>query len=249
MTSDWNTGADLTVAGKTHRYASLARLQEAVPGAVIERLPFVTRVLLENLLRHMDGTKDAAERVAAVARGEDVGDIEFFPARVLMPDSSGVPLLADLTAMRSAVAERGGNPSKVNPKIPAELVVDHSVVTQFAGTADAERRNIALEYDLNAERYTFLKWAEANFRNFRLFSPGKGIVHQVNLEYLARPVRSAKVENTLWAYPDTLVGMDSHTPTINGLGVMGWGSAALKPAAPCLACRSRWLSRMLWDAV
>lgn len=234
MTSDWNTGADLTVAGKTHRYASLARLQEAVPGAVIERLPFVTRVLLENLLRHMDGTKDAAERVAAVARGEDVGDIEFFPARVLMPDSSGVPLLADLTAMRSAVAERGGNPSKVNPKIPAELVVDHSVVTQFAGTADAERRNIALEYDLNAERYTFLKWAEANFRNFRLFSPGKGIVHQVNLEYLARPVRSAKVENTLWAYPDTLVGMDSHTPTINGLGVMGWGVGGIEAGGALL---------------
>ncbi len=234
MTSDWNTGADLTVAGKTYRYASLARLQEAVPGAVIERLPFVTRVLLENLLRHMDGTKDAAERVAAVARGEDVGDIEFFPARVLMPDSSGVPLLADLTAMRSAVAERGGDPSKVNPKIPAELVVDHSVVTQFAGTADAERRNIALEYELNAERYTFLKWAEANFRNFRLFSPGKGIVHQVNLEYLARPVRSAKVENTLWAYPDTLVGMDSHTPTINGLGVMGWGVGGIEAGGALL---------------
>ncbi|UES59530.1 aconitate hydratase AcnA (plasmid) [Roseibium aggregatum] len=234
MTSDWNTGADLTVAGKTYRYASLARLQEAVPGAVIERLPFVTRVLLENLLRHMDGTKDAAERVAAVARGEDVGDIEFFPARVLMPDSSGVPLLADLTAMRSAVAERGGDPSKVNPKIPAELVVDHSVVTQFAGTADAERRNIALEYELNAERYTFLKWAEANFRNFRLFSPGKGIVHQVNLEYLARPVRSAKVENTLWAYPDTLVGMDSHTPTINGLGVKGWGVGGIEAGGALL---------------
>ncbi|MBN8184336.1 aconitate hydratase AcnA [Roseibium aggregatum] len=234
MTSDWNTGADLTVAGKTYRYVSLARLQEAVPGAVIERLPFVTRVLLENLLRHMDGTQDAAERVAAVARGEDVGDIEFFPARVLMPDSSGVPLLADLTAMRSAVAERGGDPSKVNPKIPAELVVDHSVVTQFAGTADAERRNIALEYELNAERYTFLKWAEANFRNFRLFSPGKGIVHQVNLEYLARPVRSAKVENTLWAYPDTLVGMDSHTPTINGLGVMGWGVGGIEAGGALL---------------
>ncbi|QFT08052.1 MULTISPECIES: aconitate hydratase AcnA [unclassified Labrenzia] len=234
MTSDWNTGADLTVADKTYRYASLARLQEAVPGAVIERLPFVTRVLLENLLRHVDGTKDAAERVAAVARGEDVGDIEFFPARVLMPDSSGVPLLADLTAMRSAVAERGGDPSKVNPKIPAELVVDHSVVTQFAGTADAERRNIALEYELNAERYTFLKWAEANFRNFRLFSPGKGIVHQVNLEYLARPVRSAKVENTLWAYPDTLVGMDSHTPTINGLGVMGWGVGGIEAGGALL---------------
>jgi aconitate hydratase len=234
MTSDWNTGADLTVAGKTYRYASLARLQKAVPGAVIERLPFVTRVLLENLLRHMDGTKDATERVAAVARGEDVGDIEFFPARVLMPDSSGVPLLADLTAMRSAVAERGGDPSKVNPKIPAELVVDHSVVTQFAGTADAERRNIALEYELNAERYTFLKWAEANFRNFRLFSPGKGIVHQVNLEYLARPVRSAKVENTLWAYPDTLVGMDSHTPTINGLGVMGWGVGGIEAGGALL---------------
>lgn len=234
MTSDWNTSADLTVAGKTYRYASLARLQEAVPGAVIERLPFVTRVLLENLLRHMDGTKDAAGRVAAVARGEDVGDIEFFPTRVLMPDSSGVPLLADLTAMRSAVAERGGDPSKVNPKIPAELVVDHSVVTQFAGTADAERRNIALEYELNAERYTFLKWAEANFRNFRLFSPGKGIVHQVNLEYLARPVRSAKVENTLWAYPDTLVGMDSHTPTINGLGVMGWGVGGIEAGGALL---------------
>ncbi|UES53538.1 aconitate hydratase AcnA [Roseibium aggregatum] len=234
MTSDWNTGADLTVAGKTYRYASLARLQEAVPGAVIERLPFVTRVLLENLLRHMDGTKDAAERVAAVARGEDVGDIEFFPARVLMPDSSGVPLLADLTAMRSAVAERGGDPTQVNPKIPAELVVDHSVVTQFAGTADAERRNIALEYELNAERYTFLKWAEANFRNFRLFSPGKGIVHQVNLEYLARPVRGAKVENTLWAYPDTLVGMDSHTPTINGLGVMGWGVGGIEAGGALL---------------
>lgn len=234
MTSDWNTGADLTVGGKTYRYASLARLQEAIPGAVIERLPFVTRVLLENLLRHMDGTKDAAERVAAVARGEDVGDIEFFPARVLMPDSSGVPLLADLTAMRSAVAERGGDPTKVNPKIPAELVVDHSVVTQFAGTADAEHRNIALEYELNAERYTFLKWAEANFRNFRLFSPGKGIVHQVNLEYLARPVRGAKVENTLWAYPDTLVGMDSHTPTINGLGVMGWGVGGIEAGGALL---------------
>ncbi|SNS06011.1 aconitate hydratase AcnA [Antarctobacter heliothermus] len=234
MTPDQSHDAVLDVNGKSYRYASLRHLQDAVPGAQIEKLPFVTRILLENLLRNMKDDSDAADLVAAVARGENVGDIEFYPARVLMPDSSGVPLLADLTAMRAAVIERGGDPKLVNPRIPAELVIDHSVVTQFAGTADAARRNIALEYELNVERYTFLKWSQANFRNFRLFSPGKGIVHQINLEYLARPVRSEMVEGDLWAYPDTLVGMDSHTPTINGLGVLGWGVGGIEAGGALL---------------
>jgi aconitate hydratase A / 2-methylisocitrate dehydratase len=234
MTFDRTLDAVFSVNGQNYRFASLTHLQDAVPGAQIKRLPFVTRILLENLLRHMDDNADSAELIASVARGEDVGDIEFFPARVLMPDSSGVPLLADLTAMRAAVIRRGGDPNQVNPKIPAELIVDHSVVTQFAGTADAARQNIALEYELNAERYTFLKWAEANFKNFRLFSPGKGIVHQVNLEYLARPVRSEMVDGTLWAYPDTLVGMDSHTPTINGLGILGWGVGGIEAGGALL---------------
>ncbi|TDE34648.1 aconitate hydratase AcnA [Antarcticimicrobium sediminis] len=234
MPLDRTTDAVLSVNGKSYRYTSLKHLQDSVPGARIDRLPFVTRILLENLLRHMGEDTSSAELVAAVARGENVGDIEFFPARVLMPDSSGVPLLADLTAMRAAVIERGGDPKQVNPKIPAELIIDHSVVTQYAGTADAARRNIELEYELNAERYTFLKWAEANFNNFRLFSPGKGIVHQINLEYLARPVRSDMIGDTLWAFPDTLVGMDSHTPTINGLGVMGWGVGGIEAGGALL---------------
>ncbi|WP_108658221.1 aconitate hydratase AcnA [Acuticoccus kandeliae] len=233
------TDRTLAVGGDTYTIHSLDAVGELVDGAAIDAMPVALKILLENLARHVDGDAVTWQDVEALARWpvdpeSRTGEIAYFPVRVLMPDSSGIPLLADLTAMRDAVKREGGDPQVVNPSIPVDLVVDHSVTTDFAGTADAYGKNLALEYERNAERYRFLKWAAGVYRNFRVLPPGSGIVHQVNVEYLSRPIWSEVKDGVLWAYPDTLVGMDSHTPMINGLGVLGWGVGGIEAGSAML---------------
>ncbi|MDT7557527.1 MAG: aconitate hydratase, partial [Pseudonocardiales bacterium] len=192
----------------------------AVDGA--DRLPYSLKVLLENLLRTEDGANVTADHIRALADWDPNADpdteIQFTPARVIMQDFTGVPCVVDLATMREAVTEMGGDPAKVNPLAPAELVIDHSVIIDVFGTADAFERNVEFEYGRNKERYQFLRWGQGAFDEFKVVPPGTGIVHQVNIEHLARVVmvRGGK------AYPDTLVGTDSHTTMVNGLGVLGW---------------------------
>ncbi len=205
-------------------------------GGDAEGLPFSLKVLLENLLRHEDGSTVTAEDVAALAAwpgggGED-REIAFMPARILMQDFTGVPAVVDLAAMRDAVEALGGDPSSVNPSIPTDLVIDHSVSVDAFASADAFAHNVAIEMERNAERYRFLKWGQQAFRGFRVVPPGTGICHQVNLEYLARVVFVEGESGR--AYPDSLVGTDSHTPMVNGLGVLGWGVGGIEAEAAML---------------
>ncbi|MGE5765003.1 MAG: aconitate hydratase, partial [Mycobacterium leprae] len=212
---------------------SIFRLH-AVPGA--DRLPFSLKVLLENLLRTEDGANITADHVRAFAAwdpaAEPSTEIQFTPARVLMQDFTGVPCVVDLAAMREAMAQIGGDPDKINPLAPAEMVIDHSVIADFFGMPDAIERNIALEFERNRERYQFLRWGQSAFDNFRVVPPNTGIVHQVNVEYLARVVFPNSA--TGQAYPDTLVGTDSHTTMVNGLGVLGWGVGGIEAEAAML---------------
>ncbi|MDS1138074.1 aconitate hydratase AcnA [Nitratireductor indicus] len=226
----------LRVGTRDYRFVSLAALQDAMPSARIAELPVSLKVLLENLLRNVARGSVSVEDVAAIAHGGDAGDREicFHPVRVLMPDSSGIPLLADLTAMRAAMVRSGKDGNGVNPLIPVDIVVDHSATAEFARSSTALSRNLELEYRLNDERYKFLKWAATAYENFRVLPPGSGIVHQVNLEFLARPVWSEEIDGVFWAYPDTLVGMDSHTPMINGIGVLGWGVGGIEAGSAML---------------
>src|SRR5579864_9276689 len=186
-------------------------------------LPYSLKILLENLLRNEDGISVRAADIEALARwegGESDDEIAFAPARILMQDFTGVPAVVDLAAMREAIGSLGGDPSKVNPLIPAELVIDHSVIADVYGTPDAFVRNAELEFERNAERYRFLRWGQGAFHELKVVPPDTGICHQVNPEYLARVVFADADGN---AYPDTLVGTGSHTPMVNGLGVLGWG--------------------------
>ncbi|HEX3214027.1 MAG TPA: aconitase family protein, partial [Actinomycetota bacterium] len=198
-------------------------------------LPFSLKVLLENLLRNEDGSAVTAEDVEAFARWDPAGaedrEIAFSPARVLMQDFTGVPAIVDLAAMRDAMGTLGGDPTRINPLAPAELVIDHSVVADIAGRADAFVRNVELEFDRNRERYAFLRWGQTAFADFKVVPPGTGIVHQINCEYLARVVFT---NDQGQAYPDTLVGTDSHTPMVNGLGVLGWGVGGIEAEAAML---------------
>jgi aconitate hydratase len=201
----------------------------------VSRLPYSLRILLENLLRHEDGVSVTADDVTALAGwdgGESDREIAFAPARILMQDFTGVPAVVDLAAMRDAMAELGGDPARVNPLVPAELVIDHSVIVDAYGTPDAFARNAELEFQRNEERYRFLRWGQGAFRDFRVVPPETGICHQVNLEYLARVVFTD--DDTGRAYPDTLVGTDSHTPMVNGLGVLGWGVGGIEAEAAML---------------
>jgi len=205
----------------------------------VSRLPFSMKVLLENLLRKEDGrsvTKQSIEAVAAWLsdRGSAGVEIAYSPARVLMQDFTGVPAVVDLAAMRDAMASLGGDPQKINPLVPVDLVIDHSVIVDEFGTPLAFARNVELEYQRNAERYRFLKWGQQAFQNFRVVPPGTGICHQVNLEFLARVVWSRDEDGTLLAYPDTCVGTDSHTTMVNGLGVLGWGVGGIEAEAAML---------------
>ena len=190
-------------------------------------MPFSIRVLLENALRFAGRGIVTDVHVRNLAgwnsAGGAQGEIPFMPARVVLQDFTGVPCVVDLAAMRDAMAEMKGDPDKINPIVPCDLVIDHSVQVDFFGSPDAYQRNVELEFERNHERYQLLKFAQRAFRNFRVVPPGTGIVHQVNLEYLAPVVQLREQHGEVTAYPDTLVGTDSHTTMINGLGVLGWG--------------------------
>ena len=209
---------------------------DKVPGA--DKLPFSLKVLLENLLRTEDGknvTKSQIEALGAwVPSAEPDTEIQFTPARVVMQDFTGVPCIVDLATMREAVVDLGGDPKKINPLAPAELVIDHSVIADLFGTEDALERNVEIEYQRNGERYQFLRWGQSAFEDFKVVPPGTGIVHQVNIEYLARVTYTHTVGGVLQAYPDTLVGTDSHTTMVNGLGVLGWGVGGIEAEAAML---------------
>ncbi|GEK81424.1 aconitate hydratase [Agrococcus baldri] len=203
-----------------------------------ERLPFSLKVLLENLLRTEDGANVTKEQIEALgswdATAEPNVEIQFTPARVVMQDFTGVPCIVDLATMREAVAELGGDPKKINPLAPAELVIDHSVIADLFGTADAFERNVEIEYQRNGERYQFLRWGQTAFDDFKVVPPGTGIVHQVNIENLAKVTYAREFGGELTAYPDTVVGTDSHTTMVNGLGVLGWGVGGIEAEAAML---------------
>jgi len=224
--------ATLDVEGKSYEIYRLG----AVPG--LEKLPYSLKVLAEALLRTEDGANITAEHVKALAEWDPSADpdteIQFTPARVVMQDFTGVPCVVDLATMREAVAELGGDPTVVNPLAPAEMVIDHSVVIDVFGRKDALQRNTDLEYERNRERYQFLRWGQTAFDNFKVVPPGTGIVHQVNLEYLARGIMTTEHDGITRAYPDSCVGTDSHTTMINGLGVLGWGVGGIEAEAAML---------------
>ena len=205
---------------------------DAVPGS--EKLPFTHKILLENLLRTEDGTNVDADTIRALgawdAKVEPTEEIQFTPSRVLMQDFTGVPVVVDLATMREAVIALGGNPDKIEPLNPSELVIDHSVIADFFGLPDSAERNAALEYERNRERYQFLRWGQSAFEEFKVVPPGTGIVHQVNMEHLARVIMARGGQ----AYPDTVVGTDSHTTMVNGLGVLGWGVGGIEAEAAML---------------
>src|SRR5579875_1532403 len=219
-------------------YFHLAAL--AKRGAQLDRLPYTVKIILENALRHLDGALVTEDEVLALAdwqpgqAGQVEAEYPFFPARVLLQDFTGVPAVADLAAMRSAMARMGGNPEQVNPLVPADLVIDHSVQVDMFGSSLAFARNVEREYERNSERYALLRWAQQAFSNFRVVPPGTGIVHQVNLEYLAPVVMTKEEDGQTLAFPDTLVGTDSHTTMINGLGVLGWGVGGIEAEAVLL---------------
>lgn len=204
----------------------------------VERLPYSLKILAENLLRTEDGANITADHVRALASWDPDAqpdtEIQFTPARVIMQDFTGVPCVVDLATMREAVAELGGDPSRINPLAPAEMVIDHSVQIDVAGRSDAFERNVEFEYQRNHERYQFLRWGQTAFDDFKVVPPGTGIVHQVNIEYLARTVMTREVGGVLRAYPDTCVGTDSHTTMVNGLGVLGWGVGGIEAEAAML---------------
>jgi aconitate hydratase len=237
MKNSFNARTTLRVGDRTYTYYRLEAL--AQHGIDLTKLPYSLKILLENLLRHEDGVTVTAEDILALARWRPDAvperEIAFRPARVLLQDFTGVPCLVDLASMREAMARFGGDPSKVNPLLPVELVIDHSVQVDYFGRKDALALNVAKEFERNRERYAFLKWGQSAFQNFKVVPPSTGIVHQVNLEYLARVVfADARADGTIMAYPDTLVGTDSHTTMINGLGVLGWGVGGIEAEAAML---------------
>ncbi len=227
--------ADLEVGGRTYEIFRLDALQSQYD---VARLPFSLKILLENLLRNEDGVGVSKADVEALARwdakAEPTAEIAFTPARVVMQDFTGVPAVVDLAAMRDAMAEMGGDPAQINPLVPAELVIDHSVQVDAFGTRDAFRINAEREFERNEERYAFLRWGQEAFDDFSVVPPDTGIVHQVNLEYLSRVVFTKELGGRTQAYPDTLVGTDSHTTMINGLGILGWGVGGIEAEAAML---------------
>jgi aconitate hydratase len=231
-----HTRRTLTVAGKTYTYFSLPEAAKTLGD--ISRLPVSLKVLLENVLRFEDGrtyTVDDARAVAGwLENASSTKEVPFKPSRILMQDFTGVPAVVDLAAMRDGILRLGGNPAKVNPLVPVDLVIDHSVMVDYFATADSEQKNVDVEFERNGERYTFLRWGQTAFENFRVVPPGAGICHQVNLEYLAQAVWTAELDGTSYAYPDTLYGTDSHTTMVNGMGVLGWGVGGIEAEAAML---------------
>jgi aconitate hydratase len=236
MPNSFNTRSTFSVDGRTFQYERLDALSGS--GLDVTRLPFSLKILLENLLRHEDGVTVTADDIKGLASWDAKAtpdrEIAFRPSRVLLQDFTGVPAIVDLAAMRDAMKRLGGDPKKINPLQPVELVIDHSVQVDEAGTSLAFAANAELEFQRNRERYAFLRWGQNGFDNFRVVPPDTGIVHQVNLEYLARVVFDVEQGGTHLAYPDTLVGTDSHTTMINGLGVLGWGVGGIEAEAAML---------------
>src|SRR5438094_683864 len=231
------TRSALNVEGKTYAYYSLQKAAETLGD--VSRLPFSMKVLLENLLRFEDGTtvtRDDLQAMADWLKERRINrEIQYRPARVLMQDFTGVPAVVDLAAMRDAMSGLGGDPQKINPLVPVHLVIDHSVMVDEFGNPKAFGKNVELEYHRNGERYQFLKWGAQAFDNFQVVPPGTGICHQVNLEYVAQCVWTGEDQNgEMVAYPDTLVGTDSHTTMVNGLGVLGWGVGGIEAEAAVL---------------
>ncbi|MDX2203237.1 MAG: aconitate hydratase AcnA [Hyphomicrobiaceae bacterium] len=227
----------LTVGSKKYEYFSLPDAEKnGLPG--LSRLPFSLKVLVENLLRFEDGRSVTADDVKAIVEWlqtkTSTREIAYRPARVLMQDFTGVPAVVDLAAMRDAMSNLGGDPSKINPLVPVDLVIDHSVMIDYFGTAQAFEKNVELEYERNKERYEFLRWGAGAFNNFRVVPPGTGICHQVNLEYLAQSVWTKSAGGVEQAFPDTCVGTDSHTTMVNALGVLGWGVGGIEAEAAML---------------
>ena len=227
----------VSVNGKTYTIVDILELEKQGQ-TNIGRLPFSIRILVENLLRKLDGRVVTEEDVKKIADWQKVYDapqeIPFHPARVLMQDFTGVPAVVDLAAMRDAVEALGGDPRKINPLVPVDLIVDHSVQVDYFGSTDALTKNVAKEYERNGERYALLKWAQQSFTNLRVVPPSAGICHQVNLENIGSGIRTDADGDTVLAYPDTLVGTDSHTPMINGIGVLGWGVGGIEAEAVML---------------
>ena len=234
MKDSFKTRQSLAVGGQTYEICSLPAIQ----GHDLGRLPFSLKILLENLLRFEDGINVTRADIEALLRWDAKAtpshEIAFVPARVIMQDFTGVPAIVDLAAMREAMTRLGGNPQDINPLAPAELVIDHSVQVDEYGAADSLRRNNAIEFSRNGERYAFLRWGQKAFSNFKVVPPNTGIVHQVNIEHLARVVFAEEKDGRIQAYPDTLVGTDSHTTMVNGLGVLGWGVGGIEAEAAML---------------
>src|SRR6266853_503092 len=235
--NSFETRRALPVAGRTVHIQSLPALASA-GFPEIGRLPYSIKILLENLLRHEDGRFVKAADIEALAkwdlRSSAQREISFMPARVLLQDFTGVPCVVDLAAMRDAIVKLGGDPNRVNPLQPVELVIDHSVQVDYFAQANAFQLNAELEFVRNQERYAFLRWGQNAFHNFRVVPPDTGIVHQVNLEYLGRVIMSSDTPEGRVCFPDTLVGTDSHTTMVNGLGVMGWGVGGIEAEAAML---------------
>jgi aconitate hydratase len=234
MSNRFSTRETLTVGDSSYEICRIT----AIKNHSVERLPFALKILLENLLRCHDGVSVTDEHIEKLLswdpKEEPSCEIAFRPARVILQDFTGVPAIVDLAAMRDAMSVLGGNPNKINPLSPVELVIDHSVMVDHFGSQNALDLNTQMEFDRNKERYEFLKWGQQAFDNFRVVPPGMGIVHQVNMEYLGRVVFGGVFEGNEWAYPDTLVGTDSHTTMINGLGVLGWGVGGIEAEAAML---------------
>ena len=233
--NSFGSRADLAVGGTSYQIHRL----DAVDGA--GDLPYSLKILLENLLRTEDGLNVTADHVSALAHWDPAAEpdteIQFSPARVIMQDLTGVPAVVDLAAMREAMRALGGDAGKINPLVPAELVIDHSVIADVFGRPDAFDRNVELEFQRNRERFAFLRWGQEALRQFKVVPPGTGIVHQVNIEHLARVVMTASTAANgehRAAYPDTCVGTDSHTTMQNGLGVLGWGVGGIEAEAAML---------------
>ena len=232
-----HTRSTLTAAGKSYDYFSIPAAAKAL-NEDVSRLPVSLKILLENILRFENGgsyTVDDARAIAEWAKtGTSTREVPFRPARILMQDFTGVPAVVDLAAMRDGITTLGGSPDQVNPLIPVDLVIDHSVMVDFSGSADALHKNVDAEFSRNAERYTFLRWGQGAFQNFRVVPPGTGICHQVNVEYLAETVWTTDIDGKTFAYPDTLFGTDSHTTMANGIGVLGWGVGGIEAEAAML---------------
>ena len=225
-----NIKKSFTLNNKIYHYYSLKEFEKRT-NFKIQKLPFSIRILLENLLRNQT---DNINQIKDLIKNSNSSEIFFKPTRILMQDFTGIPAIVDLAAMRDKVFKMGQNIKKVNPLVPVDLVIDHSINVNFYGNNDAFNRNVKREFKENSERYDFLKWSQSSFKNFNVIPPGNGICHQVNLEYLAQVVSKKKLDNETLVYPDTLVGTDSHTTMINSLGVLGWGVGGIEAEAAML---------------